>query len=1125
MPGVVHRLAEAGNAVVPQWRLRRTVAETVVHADVLTEPNRSTPAATVPGRRRGPVLPQELRVPPAEIFTSGLRPGDVLRWVGDTAGLRGLLRTEGPRFFGEGPWKRLEPVVSAGLSHAQLSALLTPAVGAHQGTGGAVGPQRAIGTPSVSRRWFVDDVQVAVKASLVQLEYHGDSARAALSPANESGGGNRSTQLTGRQWNLRGQVGVQGDLGALVEGTGSLLVGGAYRQRLGTVTDAGGRNVANAKANTPMARYTGYVQLEVTLHKGGDPAGQDPGNERSLSGLMPVELEIPHADTTAGVSPADHWTQFTPDHPDGEALSRRPVGIQVARSLTPHHEGGVRVLRDPLADQATHENLERSVRSIEEDPRYFTIAYHAVTENGAPGWNGWPLHPDDLAQSLAELHATGEWDGRPLRFVACDAQEYVTQVLRSLRERLPGVELQAYVGNGKLWVVQDQGRTHLVVGSRVGWDASGRPRLEAGGQWLHLRLPVEGAGAHTPTVDNGAGVHAPPPEHAPPPAHGPVVEVVEVHGPQLHDPQPLAEATAQHPVVDQRDLQPLGVPKQALHATPEHRRRAEEFEARLGAYAFAHPQAQAAARNAVQRLYDALRAAHPETPEGELYQVFLNTDRKPEEGSAGQVGEQLGLAEFRTMMRTGNTRELLTAFYNAAYVKDSPFGLKQVLQRMLESPDPTATAEAMGLDLRELAAQQDFLRSGTRSVLEILPGLNTMFAKDHFGTGTVIKQGAEPLKAGAEYLASLKARQAREPVPPNDLTAQGLQDRGMPLSPRELAYQQGVGDGEALTWKPGRAHYMLNEKSAWYGEAHRDKGMPLSTGISATTAKMLNAFRLLKVVDSAPQDMLLALTGWMLPLGDHSLYEILKGAQLLDELPPLPPNALDDVSTLYQHIPGIPQQQVRALLGENGMLPHEAAYHDLLHKPRADGGWRDDVVENAQRNRDGFTVAANDPTRASRVVAEWLGRNPLSAREVLDRLTPAHFDALAVYTGPAYALINVALRFGPLTRQRALEVQITGLLRTPDPARLPSILKHDQVLAPLLTKLPRNRTADDWKALKSAVKERLPQIERELIAHAELISESLAKLPPYSGELWRGDRVLGLPGPVGRRLSPSYGGE
>ncbi|MET8541612.1 ADP-ribosyltransferase [Kitasatospora sp. NPDC004799] len=1126
---VAHRLAGAGHAVVPQWRLRRTVAETLVHADLLTEPGRTAPDAKGPGQRRGPAPAQELRVPPAEVFTSGLRPGDVLRWVGDTGGLRDLLRTEGPRFFGGTAWKRLEPVVSGGLSHAQLSALLTPAIGAHQGEGAGAGSLRAVGTPSVSRRWFVDDVEVTVKASLVQLEYQGDSARAALSPANESGGGGRSTRLTGRQWNLRGQFGAQADVGGPVEGTGSVLVGGTHGQRLGTVTDAGGRTVANAKANTPMARYTGHVQLELTFRKGGDPAEQGSGTERSLSGLVPLELEIPHADTKPGVSPADHWTQFTPEHPDGQAVPRQPVGVQVAHALAPHHDGGVHVLRDPLADRATSENLERSVGPLQDDPRYFTLAYHSVTEDGAPGWNGRPLHPADLADALAELHAAGTWDGRPLRFVACDAQEYVTRVLLSLRERLPGVELEAYAANGKLWVVPDQGRTHLVVAQRVGWDAAGRPRLEAGGQWQHLRLPVAEAGGQQPPADPGAGVQAPQPQPhgAPQPQAAPVVEVVGAHGPQLHDPSPLAEATPTHPITDQRDLQPLGTPRQALHATPEHRTRAEEFEARLGAYAFAHPQARAAARNAVERLYEALVAANPGTPEGELYKVFLNNDRKPEQGSAGQVGEQLSLEEFRTLMRTGNTRELLTAFYNAAYVKDSPLGLKQVLQRLLDAPEAEAEARAaaMKLDLRALKEQADFIRSGARSVLEMVPGLNTMFAKDHFGTGTVIKQGAEPFKAGKEYLESLKARQERDPAPPNDLTAQGLQDRGMPLSDRELAYQQSVGDGVVLTWKPGRAHFALNEKSAWFGEAHHEKGMPLSTGISATTAKMLNAFRLLKVEGSTPQDMLLALVGWMLPLGDHSLYEILKGAQLLGELPPVPLNALSDVSVLYQHIPGIPQEVVRTALGEDGMLPHEAAYHSLLRKPRSEGGWRDEVVGNSQRNRDGFVTAANDSTRASDVVSAWLLRNPMTAQEVLDRVTPAHFDALAVYTGAAYPLINVALRFGPLTRRKALEYQISQLLESPDPNRLPTILRRDPVLDPLLAKLPRDRTAQDRKDLAKAVKERLPQIERELLAHAELISEALDKLPPYAGDLWRGDRVVGRPGGVARRLSPSFGGD
>ncbi|WP_459650942.1 scabin-related ADP-ribosyltransferase [Kitasatospora sp. Ki12] len=1112
----VHGLAEAGNAVVPQWRLRRTVAETVVHADVLTERDRAADGPTARGQRQGVVAAREVRVPPAEVFTSGLRPGDVLRWAGDTSGLRALLRIEGPRFFGEGTWKRLEPVVSAGLSHAQLSSLLAPATG-------PAGQQRPVATPSVGRRWFVDDAEVTVRLSLVQLEYHGDNAAAALSPANESGGGHRSTRLTGRQWNVRAQAGAQGDLGGNVEGTASLLGGVTHRQRAGVVTEAGGRTVANAKAATPMARYTGYVKVELDLRNGDTGTARELGGDGSPVGLVPIELEIPHAHTTLGLSPADHWTQFTPDHPGGHALPQAlPLAVQVARALTPHHDGGVHVLHDPTAAPAAREQVERNVRWIQQDPRYFTIAYHAVTEDGAPGWNGGTLHPDALADRLAELHRSGEWDGRPLRFAACDARAYAEQVLTALRERLPDAELDAFVTNGKLWVAPHQGRTHLVVSRDVGWDAAGRPRVEPGGEWLHLRVPPAGANEQAGPqheqagpANEGAGVGA---GEA---VHGPVVQVVAVHGPALHDPHPLAEATPEHPITDRRGLQPLGTdPKQALHATPEHRQRAEAFEAKLGAYAYHHPKARAAARNAVQRLYDALRAAHPDVGQETLYKVFLRDDK----GSAGQVGTDLTLAEFRTMVDTGNTRELMTAFYNAAYINDSDHGLKKVLQALLESGDAgSARAEAMGLDLRELKTQADFLNGGLVTVLGKVPGLDSMFTKDHFGTGVVIKQGAQPLKAGKEYLSSLDAR-VRRPEPLNDLTAAHFAEHGMPLSPRELTFQEHDGGDAPLGWKSGHSLNTMNEKSAWYGEAHLDKNMPVSTGISATTAKMLNAFRLLDVRDSRPQDMLLALAGWMLPLRDHSLYEILKGAELLGDLPPVPAHALGDVSSMYQHIPGIPQHEVRAALGEDGMLPHEAAYHELMSTPRAEGGWSDVTAAASRANRAAFQAARDGEAGVPAPVVGWLGRNPMTAHEVLDRLTPAHFDALAYYSGPSHALINVMLRFGPLSRRTALEYQINRLLENGFPQLLPSVLRHDPVLEPLLTQPPHARSEADRKALRPAVKRQLPRIERELLVHTELLNEALAKLPAWSGELWRGERVVGPLNAIGSRLSPTYAG-
>lgn len=697
--------------------------------------------------------------------------------------------------------------------------------------------------------------------------------------------------------------------------------------------------------------------------------------------------------------------------------------------------------------------------------------------------------------------------------MACNSgrgeHSYAEQLMRVIREKRPDLELTVYAPDGTVLFVPGE-HPHLVVSPKVGWGRHGLPVITAGGHWRRLTLPADGHEVHTEQL--GSHLDGPP---------------------GVHDPHHLPETTDEHandrPV---EGVKAFGVPhKQALYATEQHRGRAARFEEKLGDLAFNHPKAQAAARTAVRRLYEALRAAHPDVPEEELQRVFLKDDPT----SAGQVGESLTSAEFHTMMATGNTRELMTAFFNAAYAKDSPLGLKSVLQHLLAHQDQ-ARATAMGLDLRELHTQAEFLNGPLRAGLAKTP-LSKMFDKDHFGTGSIIKQAADPIKAGSEYLGSLRARTSREDTPLNQLTATQLQHRGIPLSSRELRFQQQHGATGTLHWQTGRDLYVVNEKSGWYGTAHEQKGMPVSTGISATTAKMMNAFRLLKVPDTEPGDMLLALTGWMLPLGDHSLYEILKGAQLLDELPPLPSHAMGDVSMLYQHIPGLSQHQVRAELGEDGMLPHEAAYHELVNTPRDNGGYYDEFASRSQRNRAQFeAVVANKAAEAAGIpyvpqhvkpeVVNWLDRNHLTAQQVLDTLTVAHFEALGVYTGPTFPLINVMLRFSPPFRQLALERQAKVLLDNAPLSQLPSALKHDPVLGPIIRNTePWSRSPEQRKQLHQAVGPLVPQLERELKVHAELLSETLDKLPAVSGELWRGERLMGpLAGGAGSRLDPTYGG-
>ncbi|MEU6709122.1 hypothetical protein [Streptomyces wuyuanensis] len=81
-----------------------------------------------------------------------------------------------------------------------------------------------------------------------------------------------------------------------------------------------------------------------------------------------------------------------------------------------------------------------------------------------------------------------------------------------------------------------------------------------------------------------------------------------------------------------------------------------------------------------------------------------------------------------------------------------------------------------------------------------------------------------------------------------------------------------------LEWIEGSARYSIDPTSAWSRELE-SRGFPLAAGVSGTTSRMLATFGWLSP-NVPPMDFLLALIGWMLPGVDHTLYEVLRGAQI-----------------------------------------------------------------------------------------------------------------------------------------------------------------------------------------------------------------------------------------------------
>ncbi|MFE7527467.1 hypothetical protein ACFU7Y_17360 [Kitasatospora sp. NPDC057542] len=524
--GKVNRsLTRIGDQLTGLGRYRRTLVEATIHADVLMETGRDE--AVVPSRYGAPKTgfpslrpPEEvgtrvLRRPPESLFREGVRDVGILRWIDDTSGVRDLLTVFGPRFFKKGTWSWLESVARNTHSHAQLSALFGSVSRGRDVQHFEDGPDRdvlapggrSITTPSVGKRFLVDDADVTATVSIVQLEYQRDNTAAAISPANDSGGGGRHTRLDWGQWNLQVQGGAKAGLDGGVDLTGLLTVGGGKRWREGPSTGASGKIVAGAKFPEPTARYTGYAEVEVTFRDG----------DRTLTekGLVPIEMEVPIGETTELTSAGHQRVLFTALHPEGETTHRNSVSDAVADLLaTPLAGAGDRVhlLADPNErDTPAYHDLVEALRVLPHDDPYFTMVFHGRPEDGAPLLHGEEVTPEQFAGALLRLAEGGQWQGEPLRFLSCNsavggAGSFAGRTVQALHEQLAArraeaalggqplsenlarlTDLVAFAGNGSVYLTVGND-PRAVVARTVGFTADGRPLVDGPGDWLRLHV-------------------------------------------------------------------------------------------------------------------------------------------------------------------------------------------------------------------------------------------------------------------------------------------------------------------------------------------------------------------------------------------------------------------------------------------------------------------------------------------------------------------------------------------------------------------------------------------------------------------------------------------------------------
>lgn len=564
---------------------------------------------------------------------------------------------------------------------------------------------------------------------------------------------------------------------------------------------------------------------------------------------------------------------------------------------------------------------------------------------------------------------------------------------------------------------------------------------------------------------------------------------------------------------------------------------AEQFEQRLGAYAFGHPKALAAARKTVHRLKQLLiaysRVAHKDSALAN--KAFFQDDRT----SGGQVGGKMTTARINDFFsRDGNVRELMTAVYNAAYYnKGAQLSLKEILNAII-GPQPQL-ASTLGMNEEELKKHSAFLNGWTRPALWAganLVGKGYNYEKDPYALGGLLWQSEPETLAGdtREMIDSQGPRKERSEADKltNRKTPREYETRGAPLSARELEFAGKPGPDDKLPWNEGAAYWEIQQNEAW-PKANAERGIPVVAGMSGTTTRMLKTFQWINVSGVDVFDYRMALMGWMLPSWDHSLYEILRGSWAAGVKGPgeTAARAGKGAALMYQTIAPFTEEELRQNVCVNGQFPHELMYLAEANAARAvapaAGGFMEPGQATAGEVPGRYADFLAGDTAPTPEIANWKARNGnASTTTVAERLKPAHATALMAYTGGAHQMINSVVRSRLLPEGYApygtgglaaagaeaislqqIKKQLKWAAQDPD-AEPVSTLDEDPVIAPQLVAARGTNPAAKQAAI-AVIDPRIdllaPVLFEEMKAHADMTMEALTRLPPVTGTVFRGD--------------------
>ncbi|MFB7614112.1 toxin glutamine deamidase domain-containing protein [Kitasatospora sp. NPDC056181] len=316
----------------------------------------------------------------------------------------------------------------------------------------------------------------------------------------------------------------------------------------------------------------------------------------------------------------------------------------------------------------------------------------------------------------------------------------------------------------------------------------------------------------------------------------------------------------------------------------------------------------------------------------------------------------------------------------------------------------------------------------------------------------------------------------------------------------------------------GGARYQLDPDSTWYRDLE-ERGIPAIGGLSGTATRMFNAFDWLNVPDARPEDFVVGLIGWMRLQNDHSLYEILRGAQIAGfEGVDGRTFDLTDAVSMYRSLdalgPAFAEPRLREL-DAWGMLPHERHYFDRMLVDGDEGGLYalDELEANAARKffHQQINGVLGPPTDV--LLRRWLGKHGIPVGEMRARLpnfTVAHLMAIRAYTGNDHTLINLVVErtrgiggglpfvdvVTKATRHVLKEMVVKELAGSE--ALPPNIFFQDEEVTDLVN-LHRTAGPEDkpeiMRKIEHKIDELLPSVVAESKLHAGMLLEALRELP------------------------------